>query len=115
MTHKDVLDMVLHEVKKLCGLCGAESRAWIRQQMAEMEGRFKSMFEETEKKIKQCEQAKAGMQKLLKEVKKFEEWVEQVEAAFEKRKEVKRPIGTVQTEIDEHYVSLVLRYVYICT
>ena len=112
MTHKDALDMVLHEMKKLCGQYGVESEARIMQQVVKMEGRFNSMFEEMEKKIKQCEQAKAGMQKLLKEVKKFEEWVEQAEAGLEKRKEVKRPIGAVQTEIDEHYVSLVLRYIY---
>ena len=74
-----------------------------------------SIFEKTEEKIEQCEQAKAGMQKFLKEVKKFEEWVEQVEARLEKKKEVKRPIGTVQTEINEHYVSLVQRYIHICT
>ena len=40
--------------------------------------------------------------------------MEHVEARLEK-KEVRRPIGTVQTDIDEHYVSLVLRYIYICT
>ena len=74
-----------------------------------------SIFEKTEEKIEQCEQAKAGMLKFLKEVKKFEEWVEQVEARLEKKKEVKRPIGTVQTEINEHYVSLVQRYIHICT
>ena len=44
------------------------------------------MFEKTEEKIEQCEQAKAGMQKFLKEVKKFEDWVEQVEVRLEKRK-----------------------------
>jgi len=106
MTHKNAPDVVLQEVEKLRGLCGAESEARIRQQGVEMERRFHSMFEETEEKIEQCEQAMAGMQQLLKDVKKFEEWVGQVEAGLAKRKEVKRPIGTLQTEIDEHYVSL---------
>ena len=58
-------------MKKLYTLYGAESDARIRQRVAEIEY---AMFEETEKKIEQCEQAK--------------EWVGQVEAGLENRKEV---------------------------
>ena len=58
-------------MKKLYTLYGAESDAQIRQRVAEIEY---AMFEETEKKIEQCEQAK--------------EWVGQVQAGLENRKEV---------------------------
>ena len=105
MSNKQAPDEVLREVDKIRGLCGAESEAQIRQQVSELEQRFNAMFEDTEERIECCEQAKAGLQKLLKEIRKFEEWVDQMEEVLEKKKQVKRPIGTLQTEMDEHYVS----------
>ncbi len=105
MGNKNSAEEVLREVNKLHGLCGAESEARIREQVAEMERRFNSMFEDTEERIERCEMAKAAMQKLLKEIKKFEEWVGEMEETLKKRAAVKKPIGTVQTELDEHFVS----------
>ena len=52
----------------------------IRQQVAEMECQFNARFEETEEKIEQFEQARAG-----NKVRKLEGWVGQVEVGFEKR------------------------------
>ena len=105
LTNKQAIDAVQKEANSLRGLCGADSESKIQDQVSDQESRYNAMFEDTEERRERCEQAMAEMQKLLVEVKTFEAWVEKVGKILEKRREEKRPIGTLQTELDEHYVG----------
>ena len=105
LTSKQVTDEVQKEADNLKGLCGSDSESKLQDHVQDQERRYNTMFEDTEERVERCEEAIAGMQKLMVEVKKFEEWLKKMEEALKKKCEEKKPIGTLQTEIDEHYVS----------
>lgn len=105
LTNNQATDEVRKEAENLRGLCGTDSESKIQDLVCEQEKRYNSMFEDTEERKEKCEQAMADMQKLMVKVKKFEGWVEEVNAVLEKRKAEMKPIGTLQTVLDEHYVG----------
>lgn len=78
------------------------------------EGRYSTLCEETVERRERCEDATAALQTLMAKVQDFEEWVGQMEEALAQRKKEKRPIGTLQTVLDEHYVSLSVVCLSVC-
>ena len=53
-----------------------------------------------------CEEALSAMQEFQKKVDCFTDWLEKMEINLEAEKENKKPIGTVQLQLDEFYVSV---------
>lgn len=83
----------------------AGSKTKVLDWVSEYEDRYASLCNETAEQKERCEEATAALQRLMEKVEKFEEWVGKMEEALEQRKKEKRPIGTLQTVLDEHYVS----------
>lgn len=90
------------------------SRARALEQVSEQEHRYSTLCDDTAERRERCEEATAALQALLEKVKSFEEWLEKMEEALEQRKKEKRPIGTLQTVLEEHYVRIMCLFVSVC-
>ena len=84
----------------------ATSHSKIMAWVSDFNQRYASLGEGVAERRERCEEATAALQDLMGRIGKFEAWLERMEAALEERKKEKRPIGTLQTVLDEHYVSV---------
>lgn len=102
---KQETDKIQERASALLESFEADSRTKILDLVSDYERRYGSLCDETAEQRERCEEATAALQSLMEKVKKFEEWLEKMEEALEQKKKEKHPIGTLQTVLDEHYVS----------
>ena len=81
------------------------SHSRIMEWVSDHRQRYAVLCEGTAERRERCEEATAALQDLMGKINGFEEWLGKMEDALEEKKKEKRPIGTLQTVLDEHYVS----------
>ncbi len=132
LSHKVSTERNQEWASDLVAGCEAQSGARVLARVEERERRYVYLCEEVEERKEKCEEAISLLQVLMKkvswkknllflkkncvvtriidydviQVKAFEEWLGKMEEALKKRKKEKRPIGTLQTELEEHYVGV---------
>ena len=82
-----------------------DSRTRILTWASDHERRYMRLCEETAERKERCEEATAALQTYMEPINKFDEWLEKMEKMLEERKKEKQPISTLQTVLEEHYVS----------
>ena len=87
--------------------CESHSGTKVLDRVSDRETRYMYLCDVVEERKEMCEEAISALQGLTKKIGVFEEWLGKMEEALEKRKKEKRPIGTLQTELEEHYVCVV--------
>ena len=105
--NKQTIDRSQEQAQSLCNDCESGSGTKIQDRASDHEKRYTYLCEETAERKEICEEAISNLQALLGKIKVFEDWLTGVEETLEERKKEKRPIGTLQTELDEHYVCIV--------
>ena len=88
-------------IKTCCEGSGDE----ILHRSQELQSRFDALSQLTLESQELCDEATSAMQDFQAEFNLFCRWLEEVEGKLAKRRKVKYPVGTVQTELEEHYVS----------
>lgn len=84
----------------------ADSRARILTWASDHEHRYTCLCEDTAERKERCEEAMAALQTYMEPLNRFDEWLGKMEEALEqRRKKEKQPISTLQTVLEEHYVS----------
>ncbi len=83
----------------------ADSGTRLLERASDQECRYRELSEETTERRERCEEATAALQTLMDRLGRFQAWLGTVEAALEERRKEKKPIGTLQTVLEEHYVS----------
>jgi len=88
-------------IKECCEGSGDE----IRNRSREIQSRFDALSQSSLESQELCEEATSAMQKFQTEFDSFVHWLEGMEGKLAERRKTKYPIGTVQNELEEHYVS----------
>ncbi len=96
---------LLTEATHLLNDCRDNSEATVSAKSKEIEARFSSLSLESVERLELCEEALSACQDFQKEVDSFVEWLEKVEKILTDMKETKKPIGTIQLQLDDFYVS----------
>ena len=105
LDNKRATEKSQEQATALADECESGSGTKILDQVSDHEQRYASVCEETAERMERCEEATAALQELVQKIGAFEKWVGEVKETLEEKKKEKRPIGTLQTELDEHYVS----------
>ncbi len=69
-----------------------------------MDARFSTLSQESVERLELCEEALSACQDFQKKVDSFVQWLEIIEKSLTDMKDVKKPIGTIQLQLDEFYV-----------
>ena len=73
--------------------------------MDELDSRYTDINQRSLERQERCEEALAAMQAFQKKVDAFVKWLEEEEKRLEVHKADKKPIGTIQSELENFYVS----------
>ena len=87
-------------IKACCKGSGDE----ILHRSEELESRFDALSQVTLESRELCEEATSAMQEFQGEFSSFCRLLEGMEEKLVKRKKKKYPVGTVEAELEEHYV-----------
>ncbi len=93
------------EVNRLLDECHDSSDATISAKSKELEDRFSTLSLESVERLELCEEALSACQDFQTKVDSFVKWLEKMEKNLADMKETKKPIGTVQLQLDDFYVS----------
>ena len=94
------------EAKAVAENCSAESLTQLTGRVNELDSRYTDMNQCLLERQERCEEALAAMQAFQKKVDAFVSWLEVEEKKLEDHKQTKKPIGTIQSELENFYVSL---------
>ena len=87
-------------IKASCKGSGDE----ILHRSQELQSRFDALSQVTLESRELCEEATSAMQEFQVEFSSFSRLLEGMEEKLVKRKKKKYPVGTVEAELEEHYV-----------
>lgn len=106
MAKKKDPEEIVTEAMNVLKDCLKGSGQEISNKSKDLEQRFDVLSQSSAERQELCEEALSAMQEFQKKVDSFTQWLEKVEKALETEKENKKPIGTVQLQLDEFYVSI---------
>ena len=94
-----------HEASTIAKGCSTVSHAQLTDRIQELDSRYSDINQRSLEWQERCEEALAAMQDFQKKVDKFVEWLEGEEKRLEVHRQTKKPIGSIQTELENFYVS----------
>ena len=71
----------------------------------QLQARFDALSQSSLESQELCEEATSALQELQTEFDSFVRCLERMGGKLAERRKIKYPIGTIQNELDEHYVS----------
>ena len=86
--------------------CCKGSEDEILSRSNELQSRFDTFSQMSLEYRELCDETKSAMQAFQTKFDSFSHWLEGVEGKLAEKKSSKFPISTVQSQLDEHYVSI---------
>ena len=77
----------------------------IQNRYGDLESWFMELCQQSVERRELCEEALSAMQDFQKKVDKFTLWLEEMERSLADKRAEKKPVGSIQTELEEFYVS----------
>lgn len=76
----------------------------ITSKSEDIDARFVSLSQSSAERLEQCEEALSAMQEFQGKVNNFLKWLERVEKSLTDITATKKPIGSIQLQLDDFYV-----------
>ena len=106
MERKGTSGDLQNEAKLVAENCSAESLTQLTDRVNDLDSRYTDINQRSLERQERCEEALAAMQAFQKRVDAFVSWLEVEEKRLEEHKNTKKPIGIIQSELENFYVSL---------
>ena len=106
LKHKKDPEELQSKAMSIISACCKGSGDEIVSRCTELESRFDTFSQMSLEYQEQCDETKSAMQAFQTKFDSFSHWLEGVEGKLAEKKRSKFPISTVQSQLDEHYVSI---------
>ena len=106
LKHKKDPEELHSKAISIIGACCEGSGDEILSRSNELQSRFDTFSQMSLEYQEQCDDTKSAMQAFQTKFDWFSHWLEGVEGKLAEKKRSKFPISTVQSQLDEHYVSI---------
>ena len=88
--------------------CSTESLTQLTERIDKLDSHYADINQQSLERQERCEEALAAMQAFQKKVDPFVSWLQSEEKKLEEHKKTKKPIGIIQSELENFYVSFLV-------